>query len=106
MTLDAVQPGSLIPAPSISSKLEVCNKESKNQPHKHTHTSVEQAGCLGDVGKVLHFLRQRNTCYNMYPFKLYESVLRAFFPRLLSAVSSVKDKEECKELSVERGHSR
>jgi hypothetical protein len=37
MTLDAVQPGSLIPAPSISSKLEVCNKESKNQPHKHTH---------------------------------------------------------------------
>ena len=37
MTLDAVQPGSLIPAPSISSKLEVCNKESKSQPHKHTH---------------------------------------------------------------------
>ena len=64
------------------SKLEVCNKENKNQPH--THTSVEQAGCLGDVGKVLHFVRQRNTCYNTYPFKLYESVLRAFFPDFFS----------------------
>jgi len=100
MTLDAVQPGSLIPAPSISIKAGSVQQR-KQEPTTHTQAlnRLDALGMLerfftlcgkGTRATILTLSNCMNLCFE--PF---------------SQISSVKDKEECKELrSVERGHSR
>lgn len=96
------------------SKLEVCNKENKNQPHKHTHkrwTGWMPWGCWKGSSFFAAFWQSKGLSnehvLQYLPFQIVWICASSLFPRLLSAVSSVKDKKECKELrSVERGHSR